>query len=50
METGNHRYKRTRKDLKEWFDKVKVFYRSLYKFRHGYAEYVLKKARDIKAL
>jgi integrase len=47
---GEHRHCRARKDLTEWLNKVHLPYHSPHKFRHGFAVYGLKKAKDIPAL
>jgi len=47
---GENRHHGARKDLKEWMDKVGLPYHSPHKFRHGFAVYSLKKAKDIGQL
>ena len=47
---GNHRHCGARKDLKEWLEKVDLPYHSPHKFRHGFAVYSLKQAKDISQL
>jgi integrase len=47
---GKNRKSRANRDLKEWLAKVGLPYHSPHKFRHGFAVYALKKAKDIIAL
>ncbi len=47
---GVNRHAGARKDLKEWLDKVGLPYHSPHKFRHGFAVYSLKHAKDISQL
>lgn len=47
---GENRHHGARKDLKEWLEKVGLPYHSPHKFRHGFAVYSLKKAKDISQL
>lgn len=47
---GENRHHGARKDLKEWMNKVELEYHSLHKFRHGFALYALKLAKDIGEL
>jgi len=47
---GENRHYGARKDLKEWLDKVGLSYHSPHKFRHGFAVYSLKHAKDISQL
>jgi integrase len=49
-EAGEHRHTRARKDLKVWLDKVSLPYHSPHKFRHGHAVYLIKQAKNIRAL
>jgi integrase len=47
---GENRHHGARKDLKEWLEKVGLPYHSPHKFRHGFAVYSLKHAKDISQL
>jgi integrase len=50
QKAGEQRHTRARKDLKEWLKKVNLPYHSPHKFRHGFAVYAIKQAKDIPAL
>jgi site-specific recombinase XerC len=47
LNIGEDRHHGARKDLKEWLIKVDLPYHSPHKFRHGFAVYALKLAKDI---
>lgn len=47
---GKNRHHGARKDLKGWLEKVGLTYHSPHKFRHGFAVYSLKHAKDISQL
>ncbi len=47
---GKNRHHGARKDLKEWLNKVGLPYHSPHKFRHGFAVYTIKLAKDIGEL
>jgi len=47
---GSNRHCGARKDLTEWLNKVNLPYHSPHKFRHGFAVYSLKHAKDISQL
>jgi len=49
-QNGNNRHSRARKDLQDWINRVGLPYHSPHKFRHGFAVYALKLAKDIGEL
>ena len=50
IEVGENRDQRARKDLEDWLSRVNLPYHSPHKFRHGFAVYTLKLAKDIGEL
>jgi len=44
---SENRHYEARKDLKEWLDKAGLPYHSPHKFRHGFAVYAIKHAKNI---
>ncbi|MFC2063801.1 tyrosine recombinase XerC [Chloroflexota bacterium] len=50
MTIGDHRDSIATRDLKKWLIKVDLPYHSPHKFRHGFAVYAIKMAKDITAL
>ena len=44
---GDNRYRIARRDLQDWINRVGLPYYSPHKFRHGYAVYSLKLAKDV---
>lgn len=47
---GKNRDSGARKDLREWMSKVNLTYHSPHKFRHGFAVFTLKLAKDVGEL
>ena len=53
IEVGEKRDQRARKDLEDWLSRVGLPYHSPHKFRHGFAVYAIKHAKnmsDMKAI
>ena len=53
IEVGENRGQRARKDLEDWLKRVGLPYHSPHKFRHGFAVYAIKHAKnmsDMKAI
>jgi len=50
IKAGANRRSRAYKDLKDWLDRVGLPFHSPHKFRHGFAVYALKLAKDIGEL
>jgi integrase len=47
IEVGSNRGQRARKDLEDWLFRVGLPYHSPHKFRHGFAVYAIKHAKDM---
>ncbi|MHA1280462.1 MAG: tyrosine-type recombinase/integrase [Candidatus Helarchaeota archaeon] len=47
IEVGKNRDQRARKDLEDWLERVGLPYHSPHKFRHGFAVYAIKHAKDM---
>lgn len=47
IEVGENRDQRARKDLEDWLSRVDLPYHSPHKFRHGFAVYAIKHAKDM---